>query len=129
LLAWLKHQALEAFRPRVAHYAAQLGLEPPRVTLSNAALNGASAPRTARSTLLAARAPRAALTDYVIAHEVAHLVEMNHSAPLLGTARAPVSEWRSARERLELSAARSPSERTTMRLLHTMLRVGNLQAR
>jgi len=36
LVTWLKHHALEAFRARVAHYAAQLDAGAPRVRLSNA---------------------------------------------------------------------------------------------
>ena len=35
-------------------------------------------------------APQAVL-EYVAAHEVAHLVEMNHSDPLLGSGRKALS--------------------------------------
>jgi len=49
-----------------------------------------------------------ALTDYVIAHEVAHLVETNHSRRFWALLGRLYPEWRSSRERLELAAATLP---------------------
>jgi predicted metal-dependent hydrolase len=109
LLAWLKEQALEAFRPRAAHYAAALGLGAPRVTLSNA--------RTQWGVCTEGGAIRLcwrlvhldrALSDYVIAHEVAHLVEMNHSRRFWALLGRMYPDWRETRERLELGAATLP---------------------
>jgi predicted metal-dependent hydrolase len=44
----------------------------------------------------------------VIAHEVAHLVEMNHSRRFWTLLARLYPQWRSARERLELAAATLP---------------------
>jgi predicted metal-dependent hydrolase len=109
LVAWLKHQALEAFRPRVAHYAAEIGAEAPHVRLSNARTQWGVCTEDGTIRLcwrLVHLEP--ALTDYVIAHEVAHLVEMNHSRRFWALLARLYPEWRSARERLELAAATLP---------------------
>ena len=109
LVAWLKHEALEAFRPRVAHFAATLGQQPPRVTLSNARTQWGVCTEDGAIRLcwrLVHLEP--ALTDYVIAHEVAHLVEMNHSRRFWALLARLYPEWRAARVRLELAAATLP---------------------
>jgi predicted metal-dependent hydrolase len=109
LVDWLKHQALDVFRPRVAHYAAQLGVAAPRVALSNARTQWGvcTADGTIRLCWRLVHLP-AAFTDYVIAHEVAHLVEMNHSRRFWTLLSRLYPEWRSAREQLELAAATLP---------------------
>ena len=109
LVAWLKHQALDTFRPRVAHYAAQLGAGAPQVRLSNARTQWGVCTEDGTIRLcwrLVHLEP--ALTDYVIAHEVAHLVEMNHSRRFWALLGRLYPDWRLARERLELAAATLP---------------------
>ena len=112
LTDWLKHRALEALRPRVAHYSAQFGLPMPRVALSNA--------RTQWGVCTEAGAIRLswrlvhvepALADYVVAHEVAHLVELNHSRRYWALVERLYPGWREARERLELAARNLPTLR------------------
>jgi predicted metal-dependent hydrolase len=109
LVTWLKHQALDTFRPRVAHFAAQLGAEAPRVRLSNARTQWGVCTEDGIIRLcwrLVHLEPT--LTDYVIAHEVAHLAEMNHSRRFWALLGRLYPEWRAARERLELAAATLP---------------------
>ena len=109
VVAWLKHEALEAFRPRVAHYAAQVGRTPPRVALSNARTQWGVCTEDGTIRLcwrLVHLEP--VLTDYVIAHEVAHLLEMNHSRRFWSLLSRLYPGWREARERLELAAATLP---------------------
>jgi predicted metal-dependent hydrolase len=78
---WLKDQALHAVTPRVAAYAACAGVALPPARLSNARSEWGSCTHTGEIRLnwrLVLLPPH--LADYVIAHEVAHLVELNHSA-------------------------------------------------
>jgi len=80
VVKWYRRHAQVHFRDRVAHYSARLGVEPPRVFLSSARTRWGScnAKREVRLNwrLMQAAAP---VIDYVIAHELAHLKELNHS--------------------------------------------------
>jgi predicted metal-dependent hydrolase len=109
LIAWLKLQTLAALRPRAAHYAGLLGLPAPKVAISNARTQWGVCTENGLIRLswrLAHVAP--ALADYVVAHEVAHLVEMNHSPRYWTLLERLYPGWREARERLELSARTLP---------------------
>ena len=78
---WLHAQALQCFQQRVSHYRTLLGIEStPSVLLSSARTRWGSCHTSGRIHLnwrLVQMPMR--LIDYVVAHEVAHLVEMNHS--------------------------------------------------
>jgi predicted metal-dependent hydrolase len=78
---WMHAQALRCFEERVEHYRRLLDIaHPPRVLLSSARTRWGSCHTSGRIHLnwrLVQMPPR--LLDYVVAHEVAHLVEMNHS--------------------------------------------------
>jgi predicted metal-dependent hydrolase len=109
LVTWLKHRALEALTPRTGHYAAVLGVPSPRVALSNARTQWGVCTEGGTIRLswrLVHVEPR--LADYVVAHEVAHLVEMNHSRRFWSLLTRLYPGWREARERLELAAATLP---------------------
>lgn len=109
LVAWLKAQTLARLRPRAAHYAALLALPAPTVGISNARTQwGVCTERGAirLSWRLAHIDPT--LGDYVVAHEVAHLVELNHSRRYWSLLERLHPGWREARERLELSARTLP---------------------
>ncbi|HEU0258701.1 MAG TPA: SprT family zinc-dependent metalloprotease [Burkholderiales bacterium] len=109
LVQWLKATALCALRPRVAHFAARVGRPAPRVALSNArtqwgACNEGGGIRL--SWRLVHVEP--ALADYVVAHEAAHLVELNHSERFYRVLASLYPDWLAARERLELAGAALP---------------------
>lgn len=77
---WLREEALRLCLPRTVDFAALLGLPPPPVKLSNARGEWGSCNHRGEIRLnwrLAQLPP--ALAEYVVAHEVAHLVELNHS--------------------------------------------------
>ena len=78
---WLHAQALACFRERVDHYRRLLGVQPcPDVHLSSARTRWGSCHVSGRIHLnwrLIQMPVR--ILDYVVAHEVAHLIEMNHS--------------------------------------------------
>ena len=78
---WLKEQALALLAPRAFHFASRLQTRPPAVKLSDARAQWGSCNHRGEIRLnwrLVQLPPR--ISDYVIAHEVAHLVELNHSA-------------------------------------------------
>ena len=109
LVTWLKQRALEALTPRTGHYAAALGVPAPCVALSNARTQWGVCTEGGTIRLswrLVHVEPR--LADYVVAHEVAHLVEMNHSRRFWSLLARLYPGWREARERLELAGATIP---------------------
>jgi predicted metal-dependent hydrolase len=80
VLDFLKRQARAAFETRALTHAETLGVKPSRITVRDTASRWGSC-SSARSLSFSWRlilAPDFVL-DYVVAHEVAHLREMNHS--------------------------------------------------
>lgn len=109
LTGWLKAQALQALAPRTAHYAARLDVHTPPVALSNARTQWGVCTEDGAIRLswrLVHLEP--ALADYVVAHEVAHLVELNHSKRFWNLLASLYPDWREARQRLELAGASLP---------------------
>jgi predicted metal-dependent hydrolase len=109
LVGWLRAQALGALAPRAAHYAARLGRSAPPVAISNARSQWGVCMEDGRLRLswrLAHFAPP--LADYVVAHEVAHLVELNHSKRFWRVVEALYPDWRAARAAIEAAAAALP---------------------
>jgi predicted metal-dependent hydrolase len=104
VVRWLKDEALRFVAPRVAACAARIAAGSPTVKLSNARSEWGSCNRKGEISLnwrLVQLPP--ALAEYVVAHEVAHLVELNHSPrfwalvetlhPGHQAARRALSEW------------------------------------
>ncbi|MDH4191460.1 MAG: M48 family metallopeptidase [Betaproteobacteria bacterium] len=109
---WLKERALESFAPRVAHYALRLDLPAPSLALSNARRQWGVCVRRGgnghiRLNWRLVQLPPA-LADYVVAHEAAHLVEMNHSPRFWTIVGTLYPDWRAARQRLRLAGATLP---------------------
>lgn len=81
VMQWYRHEAMRLFAECAAHFAPLLHVMPREIKLSNARTQWGSC--TARGTLRfnwqLVRMPQH-LVDYVVVHELAHLVEMNHSA-------------------------------------------------
>ena len=78
---WLRDEAAQRVLPRVADFARRLTQALPPVRLSNARSEWGSCNHKGEIRLnwrLAQLPPE--LADYVVAHEVAHLVELNHSS-------------------------------------------------
>ena len=99
---WLREQALRCFQERVAHYRVLLEISTePRVYLSSARTRWGSCHVSGRIHLnwrLVQMPPR--LIDYVVAHEVAHLVEMNHSKRFWHTVARVMPEYAVHRKEL-----------------------------
>lgn len=109
LIKWLKRTALEAFTPRAEDCAARLGVKAPPVALSSARARWGSCSAKGRIRLawrLVHLAPHHA--DYVIAHEVAHLVQPNHSRRFWSVVESLYPDSRNARRELKLAGATIP---------------------
>lgn len=77
--AWLQGQARQLFQQRLAFFAGQLGIAVPKLRLSSARGRWGSASSSGVVSLnWRLMHFSEALIDYVVAHEVAHLREMNH---------------------------------------------------
>ena len=109
LVRGLKVHALEVLTPRVAYYTAQLRLPQPEVAISNARTQWGVCTQDGRIRLswrLVHVPP--ALADYVVAHEVAHLIELNHSSRFWKIVESLYPDCRAARQSLDLAAAALP---------------------
>lgn len=105
----LQRRALEHFAPRVAEAAQRLARPPPRLALSSACSRwGSCSLRSGiRLNWRLIHLP-VELIDYVIAHEAAHLVEMNHSPRFWATVARLCPDWRAARDELRRAGAEIP---------------------
>lgn len=109
LVRALRLRALPWFGGRVAEYCHRLGLACPPVRLSSARTRWGSCSAVSGIRLhwrLVHLPP--SLSDYVVAHEVAHLVHMDHSARFWAVVGALYPQWRSARAALRQAAAEMP---------------------
>lgn len=105
----LQRRALALFTERLAVYADILGREPARLGLSSARTRwgSCSAKTGIRLNWRLIHLPLP-LIDYVIAHELAHLVEMNHSPRFWAVVERIYPDWHQARRELKLRAAEIP---------------------
>lgn len=99
--AWLQREARILFAERAEHYARKLGVTVKRVSLSSARTRWGSASADG-SIRLHWRLMHFSLyiVDYVVAHELAHLREMNHSPAFWDVVRSILPEYEPARDHL-----------------------------
>jgi predicted metal-dependent hydrolase len=81
VVQWYRQQALQLFVECVGHFAPLMKVHPREIKLSSALTQWGSCTTkgTVRLNWQLIRMPLA-LIDYVVIHELAHLIEMNHSA-------------------------------------------------
>jgi predicted metal-dependent hydrolase len=98
----LQRRAREHFAPRTAAAATQLGHLPPPLALSSARTRwGSCSSRSGiRLNWRLIHLPEH-LIDYVIAHEAAHLVEMNHGPRFWAQVARLCPDWRDRRDELK----------------------------
>ncbi|MCW5660703.1 MAG: M48 family metallopeptidase [Burkholderiaceae bacterium] len=99
---WLQRQARRVFEERCAHFAPRLDVRVRRLSLSSAATRWGSASSDG-SIWLHWRLIHFTLPviDYVVAHELAHLREMNHSRAFWDHVRSVVPDYQRARRLLD----------------------------
>lgn len=102
VLLWLQKEARTDFAKRLAILAAKLGEATPALFLSNARTRWGSC-NSRREIRLNWRLIQAhpALINYVIAHELAHLREMNHSARFWAVVASIYPDYRQAEQLLK----------------------------
>lgn len=102
VLAWYQQQATACMTDRLAFYAEKLGVGMPVFHLSNARSRWGScnASGVIRLNWRLIQLPLA-LIDYVIAHELAHLFEMNHSQAFWEVVAKIYPEYRRAQRELK----------------------------
>ncbi|QEL63898.1 hypothetical protein OTERR_04220 [Oryzomicrobium terrae] len=116
----LQARAREVFAERLAHFLPRLGIAPPSLALSSARTRWGSCSRNpaAAATEAGAYAIRLnwrlifmplAIIDYVVAHELAHTREMNHSPRFWAVVETLYPDWRHAREELRRLSATLPT--------------------
>lgn len=101
VMRFLHLYARQVFSERVAEVAARAGRAPPPTRVSNARTQWGSCQPDGRI-FLSWRLVHLELhlVDYVVAHEVAHLEEMNHSPRFWSAVERIYPDWRAARREL-----------------------------
>ena len=107
VLQWYKKQALADFKRRIALLAAKLGVEIPPLLLSSARSRWGSCNSRGEVRLnwrLLQAPPH--IINYVVAHELAHLKEMNHSAKFWATVERIYPDYKTAEKELKAWSTR-----------------------
>ncbi|MGH8803090.1 MAG: M48 family metallopeptidase [Casimicrobiaceae bacterium] len=99
---WFREQAWALVAARVADYAARVHRTPSRLQLSNARgeWGSCNARGEIRLNWRLVQLPPA-LAEYVVAHEVAHIVELNHSPRFWGVVAALLPGYAELRRQLD----------------------------
>lgn len=109
LQLWLRSEALPLFSGRVSHYAPRLGVDLPRLSLSNAQTRWGTCSETGRVSLNWRLVHfRLDVIDYVVVHELAHLIEMNHSRHFWALVGSELPDYASAKAELRARARELP---------------------
>jgi predicted metal-dependent hydrolase len=96
---WLQAQARQLFARRIPHFATLQGRGPSTWALSSARTRWGSCGRDGAIRInwrLIHFPPH--IVDYVIAHELAHLIELNHSRRFWAAVERLYPDWRAARD-------------------------------
>ncbi|HSG23397.1 MAG TPA: SprT family zinc-dependent metalloprotease, partial [Azonexus sp.] len=105
----LRDKARAVFAERLAHYAPRLGVAQPPLRLSSARTRWGSCSHHGGIALnWRLIFMPLAIVDYVVAHELAHLKEMNHSPRFWSVVEQLCPEWKARRLELRRLAQQIP---------------------
>jgi len=105
----LRDKARSVFAERLAHYAAQLGVAAPPLRLSAARTRWGSCSHHGRISLnWRLILMPLVVVDYVVAHELAHLKEMNHCPGFWSVVQQLCPDWQARRRELRQLARQIP---------------------
>ena len=101
VIGWYRRHATRHFTERLGHYASALGVATPKLYLTNATTRWGSCnvQGHVRLNWRLMQAPPS-LVDYVVAHETAHLLHLNHSARFWKAVGRLYPDYESARTTL-----------------------------
>jgi predicted metal-dependent hydrolase len=104
---WLRAQALDHFHQRIDHFRQPLAVEVAAIRLSNARSRWGSCHASGRVSLnwRLIHMPQR-LIDYVVAHELAHLREMNHSPRFWAVVASVIPDFIARRREMRREAHR-----------------------
>jgi predicted metal-dependent hydrolase len=101
VMEWYRHQAMACFSERIALYADKLGVALPQLRLSRArTLWGSCNSRGIVHLNWRLIQKPLNLVDYVVAHELSHLIEMNHSKAFWRIVESVYPGYAAARKKL-----------------------------
>lgn len=106
LVDWYRARAQQYLPTRVRPWAARLGLDPPKLVIAEPRKRwGSSSRRIVRINWRIIQAP-AALVDYVLVHELVHLIHEDHSKKFWTTVGRAMPDYEQRKKRLrEIGAA------------------------
>ena len=109
LVLWLREQAMVCFEQRVAIYSKQLDIPVPALALTQARTRWGSC-NSRGDIRLNWRLIHLPLTliDYVVAHELAHIKEMNHGPRFWALVETMYPDWRAAKSALRAHVGSLP---------------------
>jgi predicted metal-dependent hydrolase len=99
---WYKDKALEIIRPRVGHYSGLMGVEHQRISVKNTRSQWGSCSHAGNlsfSWRLIMAPPE--VVDYVVVHELAHILHKNHSAKFWKTVGQFCPDFKARRDWLK----------------------------
>ena len=99
--AWYRVEALRVFEECIAHFSRLMNVSPREIKLSSARTQWGSCTvhRVVRLNWQLVKMPLH-LIDYVVVHELAHLVEMNHSAAFWRVVESACPDYKQCRKEL-----------------------------
>jgi predicted metal-dependent hydrolase len=107
-LAWYRRRATEVLKERIAYYAPLVGVAPPPITIKDMHSRWGSCSAKGRVNLYwGLVALPLELADYVVVHELAHLLELNHSPAFWRGVERVLPDYRERRKRLRSEGPRS----------------------
>ena len=107
-LAWYRRRATEVLKERIAYYAPLVGVAAPPITIKDMHSRWGSCSAKGRVNLYwGLVALPLELADYVVVHELAHLLELNHSPAFWRGVERVLPDYRERRKRLRSEGPRS----------------------
>ncbi len=107
-LAWYRRRATEVLKERIAYWAPLVGVAAPPITIKDMHSRWGSCSAKGRVNLYWGLVTLPLeLADYVVVHELAHLLELNHSPAFWRGVERVLPDYRELRKRLRSEGPRS----------------------